>query len=113
MDPNSDRVGTKVFGAMFGKGWVQRYLIPKGTEDVEEQKDVVRGMLDFYFDAMKKLQDMNRNFLVVETRMTLSTAETQHKPAWWHDEIHPNFTGFKRVAETIRQSREVAGHRPT
>lgn len=70
-------------------------------------------MLDIYFDAMKKLQDKKRNFLVVDTRMTLSTAETQPKLAWWHDEIHPNFTGFKRVAETIRQSREVAGHRPT
>lgn len=72
MGPNSNRVCTKVFGAMFGKGWVQRYLIPKGIEDVEEQEDVVRGMLAIYFDAMKKLQDKCRNFLVVETRMTLS-----------------------------------------
>lgn len=105
-------VGTKVFGAMLGKGWVQRYLKPKGIEDPEEQKDVVRGMLDTFFEAMDKLQRKNPNFLVVDTRLTLSLTETQPKLAWWHDEIHPNYTGFKKVAETIRDKMREADFWP-
>ncbi|MEW5787656.1 MAG: hypothetical protein AB1899_07360 [Pseudomonadota bacterium] len=101
-------VGTKVFGASLGDGWVQRYLKPKGIVDPEEQKDVVRGMLDTYYEAMISLQNNNRNFLIVDTRLTLSLTATQPKLAWWHDEIHPNYTGFKKVAEAIREKmREV------
>ena len=102
-------VGTKVFGAMLGKGWVQRYLIPKGIVDEEEQKDVVRGMMDYYWDAMLALQKNNKGFLVADTRLTLSTSDTQPNMDWWHDEIHPNYTGFKRVAEAIRDAARSSG----
>ncbi len=95
-------VGTKAFGAMLGKGWVQRYLIPKGITDVEEQKEIVREMLDQYYNALHALEQPGNNFFVVDTRLVLSKAPTQPNLKWWHDEIHPDYAGFKKVAEAIR-----------
>lgn len=106
------RVGTKLFGAMLGEGWIQRYLEPKGIGDIEEQKEIVREMLDQYHDAIKKLEQPGNRFLVVDTRPILSRTPTQPNLAWWHDEIHPNYAGFKRVAETIRVAMKAEGYWP-
>ncbi|MDD5388339.1 MAG: SGNH/GDSL hydrolase family protein [Gallionellaceae bacterium] len=106
------KVGTKLFGAMLGSGWIQRYLEPKGIEDIEEQKEIVREMLDQYYNAMKGLEQPGNNFVVVDTRPLLSRTPTRPNLAWWHDEIHPNYTGFKKVAEVIRTEMKVAGYWP-
>jgi hypothetical protein len=106
------RVGTKVFGAMLGDGWIQRYLQPKGIVDPEEQKEIVRAMLDTYHDALKALERPGNGFLVVDTRATLSRAPTEPNPVWWHDEIHPSYAGFKRVAGAIRAAMKTAGYWP-
>lgn len=105
-------VGTKLFGAMFGTGWIQRYLNPKGIKDMEEQKEIVREMMDQFYNALDVLQKANKNFLVVDTRHVLSKTPTQPNLAWWHDEIHPNYTGFKKVAEEIRKQMKAQGYWP-
>lgn len=107
-------VGTKLFGAMFGKGWVRQYLDKKGFQDrLVEQRDIVRGLLDKFYAAVSPLQEKYENFLVVDNRMLLSSDETHPKLAWWHDEIHPNYAGFKRVGQAIRKEMESKGYWPS
>lgn len=105
-------VGTKIFGAMLGTGWVYRYLVPKGVTDPEEQKEIVRSLLDRFYEALSPLQAKYANFLVVDTRELLSTDSTHPNLGWWHDEIHPNYVGFKKVGQAIRRSMETKNYWP-
>lgn len=96
------KVGTKVFGAMFGKGWVKRYLDKKSIPK-EDQQIIISTMLDRFHDSIKGLENKYSNFLVVDTRQVLSR---NGKPtvSLWHDEIHPTGAGFRKVAKVIRES---------
>lgn len=107
-------VGTKLFGAMFGKGWVQQYLDDKGFKGrLDDQRDIVRGLLDKFHDALAPLQTKYKHFLVVDNRKLLSTDANHPNVAWWHDEIHPNFEGFKMVGKAVRGKMEEKGYWPT
>lgn len=106
-------VGTKIFGAMLGTGWVYRYLEPKGITDPEEQKEIVRALLDKFYDALLPLQAQYANFLVADTRLVLSADPSLPNLEWWHDEIHPNYVGFKKVGQAIRSAMETKGYWPS
>ena len=103
-------VGTKVFGAAFGKGWVKRYLDQKDIPE-DDQEAVVRAMMDRFYDAISALEDEFDNFLIVDTRRVLLK---RGKPdlSLWHDEIHPTGKGFKKVAKAIKKAAVAKGMWP-
>ena len=100
-------VGTKAFGAMFGKGWIKRYLDEKFIPQ-EDQGKIVRALLDRFHDTLKPLENKYDDFLVVDSRRVLSK---QGKPDvdLWHDELHPTGKGFKKIAALIRKQATNAG----
>jgi hypothetical protein len=104
------QVGTKVFGASFGDGWIKQYLDPKGIPQ-EDQRDIVKGMLTRFRDALRKVEAANENFLVVDTLRTLAPRGIPNLE-YWHDEIHPTGQGFRKVALKIRREARAAGFWP-
>ncbi len=104
------KVGTKLFGAMFGKGWVKQYLdrldIPQS-----DQQAIIIAMLDRFYKSVKKLESNHDNFFVVDTRKVLMK---KGKPnvSLFHDEIHPKGKGFKQVAKVIKKEAKNRGAWP-
>ena len=103
-------MGTKVFGAMFGKGWVKRYLDEKDIPD-SDQIEIIQAMLDRFFSAVKELENSFDNFSVVDTRKVL-TSQGEPNLKWWHDEIHPTSRGFKKIAQFIKEETKAEGMWP-
>ena len=96
--------GTKLFGFMSSKGWIYTHLVKhRGftNADVDEMQDIINAMLEKFRDAMVALQDNHEGFMVVDTLGVLSQ-NGGFDPSVWHDEIHPNSTGFGIVADKIR-----------
>ena len=104
------KVGTKLFGAMFGKGWVKQYLDKLDIPQADQQ-EIIISMLDRFYESMKSLQKKYDNFIVVDTRKALWK---NNKPdvSMFHDEIHPKARGFKKVAKLIRNQSKKRGMWP-
>jgi lysophospholipase L1-like esterase len=94
------KVGTKLFGAMFGNGWVKQYLdqleIPQS-----DQQLIINEMLNRFHHAVKSLENEYQQFLFVDTRKTLMKSNGKPKVSLFHDEIHPKGRGFRKVAKKI------------
>lgn len=103
-------VGTKVFGAMFGKGWVKRYLDPKGIPH-DDQREIIASMLTQFRDALTTLVADYQNVYVVDTLKVL-TRGGQPDLNLWHDEIHPTGEGFRKIALKIKRELSAQGGWP-
>lgn len=101
-------VGVTIGPLTFTKGWIQRHLKHQGIRDEDEQVDVVEGMLDAFYNRLIKLQDKYNNFLVVDTRKVLCK-DGMPDETMWHDEIHPNNRGFRKITQHIRSQSQAAG----
>ena len=104
------KVGTKLFGAMFGKGWVKQHLDKLDIPQADQQL-IINAMLDKFYSAIKELENKYENFLVIDTRKALLK---NNKPnvSIFHDEIHPKGKGFKKVAKLIRSESKKNGMWP-
>lgn len=76
-------------------GWANRYMIEEGIQGPELRKLIIRFLVD-NFNAM--LQEFENNYApnvrYVNNRGTVPENE-------WMDEIHPNNTGFQKVANNF------------
>jgi lysophospholipase L1-like esterase len=95
------KVGTKMFGRMFGNGWVKQYLDPKGIPQADQIK-IIREMLDRFNTKLSVLENQYNNFYIVDTLKVLSNASGPNT-RWFYDEIHPNNAGFAKVAKEIKK----------
>lgn len=91
-------VGTHLFGHMFNKGWIHVYLRDKGIYEIEEQIDLVEGLLTECYEAISSIED--EKFLIVDTRELLSV-NGKPNTDYFYDEIHPKSKGFKIVSKKI------------
>jgi lysophospholipase L1-like esterase len=94
--------GTHFGDIMFSRGWVARYMDEdKGIRDSDEQQEIIQQMLVRFHNGIVDLQQEYYNFLAVDTLATLSV---NGKPdtSLFHDEIHPNLRGFKKVFRRIK-----------
>ena len=78
------------------------HLKHQGIRDDDEQYEIVTEMLDAFYRRVKKLEDEFASFLVVDTRTLLSKQGVPNLDLW-HDEIHPNKKGFRKLAKYIRK----------
>lgn len=92
------KVGTHIFGHMFNDGWVATYLEERNITEFDEQIDIVKCMIDYYYDQMSTIND--DNFLIVDTRNILMNDNVPDVSKFF-DEIHPKGRGFKKIAEVI------------
>ena len=102
------KVGTKAFGAMFGKGWVKQYLDQKNIPEADQQAIVV-AMMDRFYNAISPLAEDFDNFLMVDTRRVLTKRNGKPDLPLWHDEIHPTGKGFRKVAKAIKKAAAAKG----
>lgn len=79
-----------------GKSWMHPYLLDAGIVDAAEQRLIGRHMLTRFRDELLKVEAANKSVLsVVDTHGTIGEKE-------WLNEIHPNSSGFRKVADKIR-----------
>lgn len=104
------KVGAKIFGAMFGKGWVKQHLDKLDIPHADQQL-IINTMLDRFYDALKKLEGKYDNFLVVDTREVLLKGGIPNV-SLFYDEIHPTGQGFRKVAKLIRREAKSKGMWP-
>jgi uncharacterized protein YsxB (DUF464 family) len=104
------KVGTKLFGAMFGKGWVKQYL-DKLDIPQSDQQEIIIEMLDRFYHSIKALEQKYDNFIMVDTRKAL-WRNNKPRVSMFHDEIHPKGKGFKKVAKIIRTESKRHGMWP-
>jgi len=96
------KIGTHFGDIMFTRGWIARYMDEdKGIRDSDEQQEIVREMLVRFHNGMVDLEQEYYNFLAVDTLATLS-ANGSPDTSLFHDEIHPNLKGFKKVFRRIK-----------
>lgn len=91
-------VGTHLFGHMFNKGWIHVYLNDKGITGIDEQIDLVKGLLTKCYEVIGSINDPK--FLMIDTRELLSSNGTPNVE-YFYDEIHPKSKGFAIVAQKI------------
>lgn len=97
------KVGTHLGAIKFNRGWVARYMDEdKHISDEDEQQEIIKTLLTRFRDAMQQLENDFPRFLLVDTLRTLSTGG---KPdvSLFHDEIHPNLRGFRKVFRRIKR----------
>jgi lysophospholipase L1-like esterase len=96
------RIGTHFGDMMFNDGWIARYMEDdKGITDSGEQQEIIGEMLTRFYDSMLDLQQEYYNFLIVNTLKTLSKNGVPDV-SLFHDEIHPNLKGFRKVFRRIK-----------
>ena len=96
------RVGTHLGNIMFNEGWVARHMEDdKDISDSDEQQEIIKEMLARFYDGILNLQQEYYNFLIVDTLKTLSINGAPNV-SLFHDEIHPNLKGFKKVFRKIK-----------
>jgi hypothetical protein len=103
------RVGTHLGPITFSEGWIAKYMEEdKNIFDPEEQEKIIKSMLKQFSVSLATLQKDFGNFLVVDT---LNVLMKDKKPdvSLFHDEIHPNRTGFKKVMSRIKSVAKKKG----
>jgi len=101
------RLGTHLFGHMFNNGWVHVYLNDKGITDLDEQIDLVQGLLTECYEVIGSIDDSK--FLMVDTRELLSI-DGKPQTSLFFDEIHPSSKGFKILAKKIIEEASGMGY---
>lgn len=95
-------VGTHLGGIKFTRGWIERYMEDdRHIFENSEQRVIVKEMLKRFRDRLEPLESEFSNFVVADTLNTLS-ANGLPRTELFHDEIHPNRHGFKKVLRRIR-----------
>jgi hypothetical protein len=77
-------------------------MFHKASGSLRRLHRVVKTLLTRFRDAMQQLENEFPRFLLVDTLRTLSTSG---KPdvSLFHDEIHPNLRGFRKVFRRIKR----------
>lgn len=98
-------VGTHIGPIKISGGWVKRHLSHLGIKDNDEQGEIINTMLDAFHDRVKEVEACSKNFVVLDLRRLL-LKNGRPDVSLWHDEIHPNAKGFKKIGRYINKHLE-------
>ena len=85
----------KLWGIRVGP-WMEQYLEEKDIIDPDDQRRIIRFLIDRFNQMVIDVESLSSKFTVVRTRRTLA------HPQDWNDELHPSRDGFERIAEKFR-----------
>ncbi|MBY0310765.1 MAG: SGNH/GDSL hydrolase family protein [Phycisphaerales bacterium] len=91
------------FARPSGKGvcgygpWLKPSLGYRGWTDMGEGTAIVRIVLTRFRQMLEDLARQSTDVIVINTQQTLG-------PADWNDELHPNRTGFGKIAERFHEA---------
>lgn len=95
-------VGTHLGAIKFNRGWVERYMEDdRNIFDGTEQRIIIKEMLKRFRDSVRMLETEFEHFVIADTLNTLSKNGLPQTDMF-HDEIHPNRHGFKKVYRRIK-----------
>jgi hypothetical protein len=86
--------GAKLWGIKVGP-WMRPNLERKGITDPEDQRKIIRELLERFAGMQRDLVPNHENVVVVRTQDTLTASE-------WNDELHPSRRGFEKIATKFR-----------
>lgn len=75
-------------------GWANRYMIEAGIHDPAHREIIIRYLVDTFNEMLDTLAGQYTSVHYVNHRGTVGVHE-------WMDEIHPNNTGYRKVAENF------------
>lgn len=78
-----------------GGSWMVPYLECRGVESRDDQRALVRHLLERLDQTLDSVARARRGLVHVRTQGTLDPSE-------WEDELHPTADGFARIAEHYR-----------
>lgn len=81
-------------------GWANRYMIAKGMDDPKDRKVVISFLVDSFNDMLAGFDTKYDHVTYVNHRGTVGVDE-------WMDEIHPNNTGYGKVAANFLQAMQT------
>lgn len=84
-------------GLFKNESWLYPFLKNANITDKNEQVEVVKHVMGMFVEMLKEVKESTqaqKRFIVVETNGLV-------KPNEWVNEIHPNASGFKKVADRI------------
>ena len=85
-----------------GESWIYPFLEEKGFTDGDEQKAVIRFMLERFGERLERVEKKYPGKLfIAPTQGTLT-------PNQWRNEIHPSPAGFRKIASIIHQTIQKA-----
>ena len=90
-----DGRGARLWGIKFGP-WMKDDLEDKGIRDPDDQKQIIRWILDRFDEMVQDVVKKSSNVVYVETLNTLTHPED------WNDELHPSRGGFRKIAQKFR-----------
>lgn len=91
------------FARPSGKGvcgygpWLKPSLSYRGWTDMAEGTAIVRIVLTRFRQMLEDLARQSTDVIVINTQQTLG-------PTDWNDELHPNRTGFGKIAERFHEA---------
>jgi len=92
--------GAIFLGGLFkvdgGRSWMHPFLMKSGIADADDQKAIVRHILNKFGDLIDGLGNQydDDRFKVIDTRNTIEESD-------WLNEIHPTSEGFRKIANRI------------
>lgn len=75
--------------------WMRPHLEDRGYEDPDEQRAIIRHLMDRFNTMLKDIHGERQEFVPVDLRGAVRDED-------WNDEIHPTRDGFERVARGFR-----------
>jgi hypothetical protein len=93
----SGRKASALFGLIKRGPWILPVLRTFGIPDPAEGQQLVRHLIDSFWETISPLATPARKFHLIDTRGVLSSGNAD-----WNDEIHPTHRGFEALAEKWR-----------
>lgn len=90
--------GAVMWGIKVGP-WMRQHLEAKGINDPDDQRKIIRHLLERFRDLMVGVAQ-HPNVVMVDTLGTLKETE-------WNDELHPTRKGFEKIARKFRDRLKI------
>ena len=82
-------------------GWANKYMIEVGIKDEKIRRSLIKYLIDSFNDMLADFSNTLENVFYVDNRGTVNFDE-------WMDEIHPNNSGYQKIANNFINSIEDA-----
>ncbi|MBK9735342.1 MAG: SGNH/GDSL hydrolase family protein [Saprospiraceae bacterium] len=82
--------------------WIGKPMVDIGINNHEEQKQLIKFVMDEFNSFLQKIAlipTLRNNVTYLDLRGTVPQDRR-----FWHDEIHPNDTGFEMVAKKFKDT---------
>ena len=77
-------------------GWLNKYLQEAGIANANERSKLIKFLIDEFNDLLNNLSEQYEKVVYLDMRNVIESDE-------WYDEIHPNDSGYKKIANSFEK----------